>query len=153
MKRKDVKNKSGTDVLFFLTQKKNCSKMYWGGISMKTVTTIGRILIYLVGLFFVLMAFDCFGDSESAELDTFWKQLACFFISISPGVVMILLNYFLRKKELIMGILLILASIVFFFVFKFYREFSEKLLTIGIVCVLPLAIRITFVVSRNRFSN
>lgn len=119
---------------------------------MKLATTIGRYLIYLVGAFFILMAFDCF-DSTSPGTDTFWKQLACFGASISPGVILIVLNYLLRKHELIMGIILVLTAIGLFFLFKFYRQPLENLLTIAIVNGIPLVCGILFIVSRQRFDS
>jgi len=114
---------------------------------MKMLSAICHYLVYLFGILFIILALDCFGDSGMS----FWEEIGCFLISIIPGVVLILLNYFLRKKELIMGIILVLASIFFMFFFQYYKNIIENLITILIVVVPPLAIGIVFIVSRNRY--
>lgn len=118
-----------------------------GGKNMKLTIlfkTIGRIYLYLVGAFFILMSIDCFGDTGCVDCNNFWEHLICFGISILPGVVIILINYFLRHKENILGLFLIILSITLFFLLKFYREFDEKILTFIIVVFLPLSIGIFF---------
>lgn len=115
---------------------------------MKSIPIIKRIAkgyLYLVGALFILLAFDCFGSVGCPECNSFWDNLLCFLISISPGVVIILVNYFLRKKERVLGGLFIILSIVAFFLLKFYRDFAEKIPTFIIIVVLPLVIGILFI--------
>lgn len=116
---------------------------------MKKLSAICRYLVYLSGVMFIILAFDCFGDADMS----LWEEIGCFLISIIPGVVLILLNYFLRKKELIMGIILVLASIFFMFFFQYYKNIIEHLVSILIVIVPPLVCGIVFIVSRNRYTS
>lgn len=105
----------------------------------------GKTYLYLVGAFFILMAFDCFGDVGCQDCDSVWDHLLCFGISIVPGLIVILLNYFLRHKEQVLGVLLIVLSIFAFFFFRFTREFVEKIPTFIIIVLLPLVIGSFFI--------
>ncbi len=109
---------------------------------MKVLKTIARILIYLLGAFFILMSFDMF--SEDA---TVLEMIGGFLIHASPGIAIILINYFLRKKDLIIGIIYLAASIFFFIFFKFYKEILDKLLTIFTVMTPSLFAGIVFTIS------
>lgn len=111
----------------------------------KKLIMIGKIYLYLVGVFFILMAFDCFGDVGCQDCDTFWDYLLCVAISIVPGLVVILVNYFLRHNEQVLGILLIILAIFAFFFFRFTREFVEKIPTFIIIVLLPLLIGSYFI--------
>lgn len=111
----------------------------------KKLIIIGKVYLYLVGGFFILMAFDCFGDVGCQDCNSVWDNLLCFGISIVPGIIIILLNYFLRNKEQVLGLLLIILSIFAFFFFRFTREFVEKIPTFIIIVVLPLLIGSYFV--------
>lgn len=118
---------------------------------MKLATTICRYLIYLLGAFIILMAVDCFSTESSPELDTFWEQLACFLISSLPGVLLIVLNYLLRKKDVILGIILLVIAVGLFFLFKFYVDPLEKYLTIITVMVPLLGSGTLLIIARNRY--
>jgi hypothetical protein len=111
----------------------------------KKLILIGKIYLYLVGAFFIVMAFDCFGDTGCVDCDTFWEHLLCFGISIVPGLIVILLNYFLRHQEQVLGILLIVLAVFAFFFFRFTREFVEKIPTFIIIVLLPLLIGTSFI--------
>lgn len=91
---------------------------------MKTATKFCKILIILLGAFIIFMAFDSFDGT-----DTFWGMFLEFFMNSLPGIALILLIVLLWRQELILGILMIASGIGLFFLFKFYREFSEKWLT------------------------
>jgi len=95
---------------------------------MKTAVKVCKYLIVLLGAFIILMSFDSFDGT-----DTFWGMLLEFLMNSLPGIGLIGLTILLWKRELILGILLILAGIGLFFLFKFYREFSEKWITMLIV--------------------
>ena len=109
---------------------------------MKTLKFIATILIYLLGAFFIMMSFDAFSDDG-----TVWELILGFLIHSSPGIGIILVNYLLRKQELILGMIYIVASIVFFILFKFYREFLDKILTIIVVMTPTIFSGIVFIIS------
>ena len=75
-----------------------------------------KYYMFLLGAFIVLMAFDCFGTNE-----TFWYELACFGISILPGVGIILVVWFLRNKDHLLRWITLALAIGFFILFKMYR--------------------------------
>lgn len=109
---------------------------------MKVLKLIATVLIYLLGAFFILMSFDVF--SEDA---TVLEMIGGFLIHASPGIGIILINYFLRKQEIVIGIIYLVASIFFFIFFKFYRETLDKLLTIFVVMTPTLFSGIVFTIS------
>ncbi len=113
---------------------------------MKKLATICHYLIYLLGVFMMFLGLSAF-DLELS----FWGRLFGFLMQCIPGIALILLNYFLRKHELVLGILMIGVAIFFFFFFRLYREISESWLTILTVAVPPLACGIIFVITRNRY--
>lgn len=115
----------------------------------KKIVLVGKVYLYVVGAFFILMAFDCFGDVGCQDCDRFWDHLLCFGISILPGLIIIVLNYALRHQELVLGILLIILSIAAFFIFRFTREFIEKIPTFIIIVLLPLLIGSYFIYIRQ----
>lgn len=100
---------------------------------MKITVLIGKIFMYTIGGFFILMAIDVF----SMDL-TFWERLGGFLMSTIPGVVVILTTYFLRNKEKILGVLLILIAIFFFVFFRMY-DFAESW-GIFVTIFLPMVI-------------
>lgn len=108
---------------------------------MKALKMIATILIYLLGAFFILMSFDVF--SEGA---TVLEMIGGFLIHASPGIAIILINFFLRKQELIIGIIYLAATVFFFIFFKFYQEFLEKLLTIFVVITPSLFSGVVFTI-------
>jgi len=118
---------------------------------MKLATQICRYLIYLLGAFIIFMSVDCFGAESSPLMDTFWKKIACFLINSSPGVFLIVINFLLRKKELIMGIILLASAVGAVFLFKFYIEPLEKYITILTVLVPLITSGVLFVIARNRY--
>lgn len=115
---------------------------------MKTIQImkkVGKGYLYVIGFFFVLMAFDCFGPIGCPNCDSFWEQLLCFGISIVPGAIIVVTTYFLRNHERLLGILLMLLSIVAFFFFRFYREFWEKIPTFLLISFVPFIVGAFFV--------
>ena len=94
-----------------------------------------------------MLASDCFGDPDLS----IGEELGCFFISISPGIAIILLNYLLRKQELILGIILVVTAIFFLFFFQYYKNIAEHILTILTIVFPPLICGIIFIISRNRY--
>ena len=117
---------------------------------MKTLVLIGKVYLYLVGAFFVLMAVDCFGSVGCPDCESIWDHLFCFMISIIPAIIIILTNYFLRHREKLLGIILIALSVIAFFFFKFYRDFLEKIPTLLIIVLIPLSIGILFLYTRKK---
>ncbi len=99
---------------------------------MKNLIRIANGLIYLLAAFFVLMSFDAFEEGN-----TFWVNLGGFLIHLLPAVIVFSVNFFLRKKHLILGVLLLGLAIFAFFFFKFYRDFPENLLT-AVIVLTPL---------------
>lgn len=102
-----------------------------------------KCLAILVGLFIILMSFDTFSMTEFTLLE----RIGGFFINASPGIIIIIIVLLLWRRDFYLGVFLILCMIVFFFLFKFYRETNEKWLTIvtiegplligGILLMLP----------------
>ncbi|MBN2540876.1 MAG: hypothetical protein JXB08_05055 [Bacilli bacterium] len=115
---------------------------------MKRLALICHYLIYLLGVFIMVLGLSAF------DLDlSFWGKLFGFFMQCLPGIGLILINYFLRKQELILGILLIGMAIFFFVFFRLYHNISDTWLTILTVDIPPLACGIIFIISRNRYSK
>lgn len=114
---------------------------------MKITLKIFEWLIYLVGLFFILMAFSCFGSPISSDLNVpeWVKQAICFLIQCIPGVALILINYFLRKKHLILGIIFVVLAIFFFFFFRLYKDIADTWPTILTIVVPTLAGGVLFI--------
>lgn len=112
---------------------------------MKTMLIIGKVYLYLVGGFFILLALDCFGEVGCPDYQNVWEQLFCFLISSVPGIIVILANYLLRHREFILGIVLSMFSVTAFFFFRFYRNLLEKIPTFLIVVFIPLCIGIAFI--------
>lgn len=100
--------------------------------TMKLASKIARIVLYIVGGFFILMSFDVFGMTEYSIIE----RVGGFFISSTPGIVLILLTIFLRKYQWILSILLITAGTFFIF---FFNVFPDNLGVLFIV-VLPMYI-------------
>jgi len=119
-----------------------------GKLLMKYLLKIFEVLIYLVGIFLIVMSLDCFGNDELGNRLT---QAGCFVISMTPGVIIMFLNYILRKKHLILGIMLIIVSMGFFILFDMYENLIESLPVIIIVFLPTLAAGIIFVIdSQNK---
>jgi len=112
---------------------------------MKILVNICRYLVYFIGVLLIILALDCFGDDNF----NFWEEIFCFLVSSIPGLSIILLNYFLRKKELIMGILLIVISIFFMFFFKFHQDIKENIITILIINLPLFIFGMVFIISHN----
>lgn len=106
-----------------------------GGADVKIARKIVKYVMFVLGLFFILMSFDVF---ESTQY-TFLEKIGGFLIHSLPGTLLILVVILLWKKELILGIILMAAAIFFFILFKFYLDIGEKLVTILVVEV-PLII-------------
>ena len=118
--------------------------------TIRIIKSIGIWYLYLVGLFFVLMAIDCFGPLGCPGCDSFWEQLLCFVMSIIPGAIIAGVAFFLRKKERILGTILIALAIFAFFFFKFYREFVEKIPMLFILVIIPFVLGALFVFTANQ---
>lgn len=101
---------------------------------MKIAVKVCKYLILLLGAFIILMSFDSFDGT-----DTFGGMLLEFIMNSLPGLILIGILILLWKKELILGFLMIAAAIGLFFLFKFYRDTSEKWLTI-ITVEVPLLV-------------
>lgn len=109
---------------------------------MKILTKIARYLIVIVGVFWIVMSFDCFGTITGG----FWRELGCFAINSSPGIVSILITWFLRKHSLIYGTLILVLTIAFFIIAKMYVDTVEKFLTILTVFLPLLLCGIVFII-------
>lgn len=115
---------------------------------MKKLVFISKLLVYLLGGFFILMASDCFTGTESV-----WSNILCYLISCLPGIIIIGLTIILSKKELIMGIILLFSAVFFFIFFKFYIDIEDKILTIIIVMFPLLFAGTIFVLARNKYEK
>lgn len=92
-----------------------------GDEKMKVIKVIAFGYVYLLGLFITLMAFDCFNGE-----DPFLYQLGGFLISISPAVILVLLNYFLRNRRKILAFSLLAYNIFFTIFFRFLENVKES---------------------------
>lgn len=131
----------------FLTKKKQKGKIVVGD-NMKLTLKIFEWLVYLVGIFFILMAFSCFSSpiDSSFNVPEWVKQTLCFLIQCIPGVLIILINYFLRKKHLILGVLFILIAIFFIFFFGLYEDVIDTWPTILTIVVPTFVAGIIFLI-------
>ncbi len=102
---------------------------------MKLTIKICKILMILLGLFFIMMSFDVFDNSDATILEL----IGGFLISSSPGIILIALTLILWKHEKILGIIILVGAVGLFVLFKFYQDTSEKWLTILIVEVPMIA--------------
>jgi hypothetical protein len=115
---------------------------------MKTALLIARILIYLVGVFFIVMALDVF------DLDnTVFENIIGFIISSTPGIILILLNTFLRKRYFIYGFVLVAVSIFFFFFFRMHEDILGSWPTILTVAIPPFVAGILHLVYYQKVKN
>lgn len=108
-----------------------------GDEKMKVIKVIAFGYVYLLGLFITLMAFDCFNGE-----DPFLYQLGGFLISISPAVLLVLLNYFLRTKRKILAISILAYNIFFTIFFGFLENIVENWPMLLVLSVPLLAISI-----------
>lgn len=102
---------------------------------MKLTVKICKIIMILLGAFFIMMSFDVFGNSD----DTIFFLIGGFLIHASPGIILIALTLVLWKKEKILGIIILAGAIGLFFLFRFYQDINEKWLTIITVEVPMIA--------------
>lgn len=94
-----------------------------------------KIMIILVGAFFILMSIDVFEMTEY----TFLERLGGFFISTLPGLVMILVAVLLWKKENILGFM-VFGIALFWLIFLLIKgNFPEMIMGLLVVDI-PLAI-------------
>ncbi len=100
---------------------------------MKILKDVLKYYMLIIGLFIVLIAFDCFSTE-----DTFWYELACFSISMIPGVVIVSMMLIFWKKEFILKFIVLALAIVAFILFKMYdvRENFGIILAIFLPMIL-----------------
>jgi|LGVE01.1.fsa_nt_gb hypothetical protein len=99
----------------------------------KKVSKICKYILVLIGVFFIVMAFDVF----AIEGYTLWELVGGFLISCSPGIGLILLTVILWKHDWILGIIIIVLGTFFIFFFGLLEEFPERLLVFFVI-VVPL---------------
>jgi len=66
-------------------------------------------------------------------------KLGCFFISIFPGLLIISLNYFLRKHRQILGALLLGYNVFFTLFFRFLENIRDSWVML-LLMTLPLLV-------------
>lgn len=102
---------------------------------MKAQITKGcKIVTLLIGVLFILLA----GDAFSLDLP-WYERLFGFVISTIPGVLLILLVYFLWNKEFYLGVILTLLGGIMIWFFGVFEEFPERLGTLFVVMPVLLA--------------
>ncbi|XMB72109.1 hypothetical protein RJI07_08370 [Mycoplasmatota bacterium WC30] len=116
---------------------------------MKIAVKICRIVIYILGIFFILMSFDVFDMNQY----TFWVRIFGFFMNSLPGITLILLNYLLRKKDAIFGIVSLVSAVFFFFFFRLHKDILEKIIVIIIVDAPLLITSGVLLVARNKYDK
>ncbi|XFA98915.1 hypothetical protein ACAG96_08565 [Candidatus Izemoplasma sp. B36] len=115
---------------------------------MKETIKVFRIIIYIVGVFFLVMSFSVF------DLDgSIWERVGGYLINSSPGIALILINYFLRKRHLLLGIILILAAIASIMFFDLYENIIDKIFVILFVPVPLFASGIIYIIYHTKYSD
>ena len=94
-----------------------------------------KILIILVGAFFILMGFDVFGMSEY----TLIEKVGGFFVSTLPGLVMIIVTVLLWEKEKILGYI-VFAIALFWLIFLIFKGNFPDMLGGLLIVDIPLVI-------------
>ncbi len=108
---------------------------------MRITIKIFRFIIYIVGAFFLIMSFSAF------DLDgSIWVKIGGYIINSSPGIVLILLTYFLKKQNFILGIFLILAAIASIVFFDLFESVIDKIIVILFVPVPLFVSGIIFII-------
>ena len=115
---------------------------------MKKLVFASKLLIYLISCFIVIMAFDTFSGDQSI-----WNKIGGFLISCSPGIALAAIAWLLRKKELILGILILVSAVFLFILFRFYVDPLEKLLTIATVILPLLFAGVVLILSNNKYDK
>lgn len=100
---------------------------------MKLAVKICKIVVIVVGAFFIILSLDVFTTVEGTVLEL----IGGFLINSIPGIVLILLVWLLWNKEWILGLILIVLGTLMTFFFGFFEEFPERLLTFFTI-VFPL---------------
>ena len=100
---------------------------------MNLVMKIAKILMIVVGVFFLVMSLDVF----SMDHESIWHLIVGFLFNSSPGILLITAVLILWNKEHILAGVLFLAATAFIFFFKLYVNFPERLVVMLITC-LPL---------------
>ena len=112
---------------------------------MKIAVKICKSLIILLGAFIILMASDSFDGTDSVG-----NMILEFLMNSLPGIVLIVVTFLLWKHEFILGIILIVAGIGLFFLFKLYRDFNEKWITFLIVEIPLLGSGVLLLLNRRK---
>ena len=93
-----------------------------------------KILMCLLAGFFILMSIDVF----SVEA-TLWEQVGGFFISISPGLIIIIVVAMFWKRERLLAFMsfgLALAWLIFLMIVGNFPDMLGGLLTVDIALVI-----------------
>lgn len=93
---------------------------------MKKALKVSYVIIYIVGFFFIFMAFGSFAEEGWSASE----KLVGFLMQCIQGTLLIFLNYFLRTKRLILGILFLILGVIAFF---FYRMVTADEIQWGII--------------------
>jgi hypothetical protein len=105
----------------------------------------GKVYLILIGAFIVLMSIDVFEmDGTTLEL------IGGFLISISPGVVLIILVWLFWKKELYLGIITLVINTAFLVIFKFLVDIPENLPMIFIMTVPLYVFGVLFILEDKK---
>lgn len=91
-------------------------------MTMKRFALVSKILICLLGAFFILMSFDVF-----AMEGTIWELLGGFLISISPGLVMIGAVLLFWYKERILAIICFALAVAWTIFIAFEGQFPDMI--------------------------
>ncbi|QWC00313.1 hypothetical protein KHQ88_01735 [Mycoplasmatota bacterium] len=99
---------------------------------MKKLIKISQFVTLLVSFFFVVMAIDSlFGNH------ILFDKILAFLISVLPAISIILIYVFFRNYYKLSGLLYIGLSIVYFFFFRPYSDFSQGW-PVLIIVIIPL---------------
>ncbi len=110
---------------------------------MKLAIKISRVYLYVIAAFFVLMSFDVF-DIEDLTL---LEKIGGFLISTTPGIGLALFVYLLRKREMILGFVIIGLSIFFVYFFKFYQSIEDNWQMLLLMILPMISVGILFIVN------
>lgn len=102
---------------------------------MALLKRLGFIYLYMLGFLFILLSFDVFEITGY----TGWELLGGFLMQSMPGLALMLVAFFLRKKPIFLGISLLGMFIFLFFFYGFYRGLENNIMTF-LTMVLPVGL-------------
>jgi len=113
---------------------------------MKLSLKISYVIIYIVGFFFIMLAFGSFAEEEWSVTE----KLVGFLMRCIPGAILIFLNYFLRNKRLVLGVVFVILGIVSFFFFRMVTLYEIQWGLIFTILIPLVVIGVLFIIDGTK---